>query len=67
MEDKNIWEEEIKEMNFQGIWSIIRVDNEIMKNYGWSSNRESDSQEIKSPVMIESDTDVYKWLQQGVI
>ena len=28
---------------------------------------ESDSQELKSPVMIESDTDVYKWLQQGVI
>lgn len=60
MEDKNIWEEEIKEMNFQCIWSIIHVDNEITKNYGWSSNRESDSQEIKSPGMIVSDTDVIR-------
>lgn len=67
MEDRNIWEEEIKEMYFQGIWIIIHVDNEITKNYGWSSNGESDSQEIKSPGMIVSDTEVYKWLQQGVI
>lgn len=33
VEDKTIWEEEVKEMKFQGVGGISHVDNEITKNY----------------------------------
>lgn len=37
VEDKNIWNEEAKEIKSQGVWNIIHVDNEISKNYSCSS------------------------------
>lgn len=60
MEDKNIWEEEVKEMKFH-------VDNEITKNMaGVVLDRVTVSQKINLQKMMESDTEVLNgWNKEG--